>query len=649
MSISIRIRPIGFFLSFLLASVAIAQDGVSTAGAARARYLGNLGLIPAAREVAVEDFVNYHRHEIGRPKAGEAVALDLRWGSNKVSSSKEAVLQVGLSTALAHDRKQLRPLNLSLVIDKSGSMGEANKLVRVKSALLTLMNQLRPTDTLSIIAFDSEAEVVLSASRVGDREAAKSIIQRIEPGSTTNINAGLMLGYQEALKNFSKEATNRVILLTDGIANRGVTNPDEIAKASLGYNDRGVDLSTIGVGLDLNKDLLSTLAKSGRGLFHFVADSEDIDKVFAKEAQSLLSPVASEPNLEIEYGPGLELEKVYGYEPKIGGNSVKIKLDTMNSGMTEVVLLRFKTRGEKLSALPVKVRLSYYDLDGNKTVETTQKVTVNAGGGSDMLQDSSVAKNYSIAVLAQSIRDMATACEAKKYREAEAILNTAIEKTSKRYPNLDDEDIKRTLAIAQKYQEALQKENLTNGERDGVQTNEDNLIQNGDFSLGNWGFTSPGLAYTDPTENSLWPAGYTVAPRFNSPHLHRLVSAEEFTAVKRPKGNEQVLFANAGGTEAMVIWTAQVTCKPNTTYRISFQSISLTPGREWIPTFEIRINGERSEPQIAGAGVYGEVSMKWDSKKAKTATISIVRMPIPHGGGLIGISNIEMIKKPVIL
>src|SRR5918911_4917824 len=136
-----------------------------------------------------------------------------------------------------------------------------------------------------------------------------------------------MLGYQEALKNYRKDATNRVVLLTDGIANQGVTNPAQIAQDSLSFNDRGVDLSTIGVGLDLNKDLLRQLAKSGRGLFHFVADAQDIDKVFLKEVQSLVAPVASEPNLEVEYDHRLELAQVYGYEPERTPGGLKIKLD----------------------------------------------------------------------------------------------------------------------------------------------------------------------------------------------------------------------------------------------------------------------------------------------------------------------------------
>lgn len=460
-----RTRSLPLCLTLLclgLAGVGFAQDGVSTAGAARARYLSGMGMIPSSREVVVEDFVNYHRHEIGRPKAGEAVGLDVRWDRDGVVRNGEVVLQVGLSTALANDRQQLRPLNLSLVIDKSGSMGETNKLTRVKSALLTLVSQLRTTDVLSIVVFDSEAQVLLPAQRLSEGSGIQSLIRGIQPGSTTNLNAGLVLGYQEALKHYSKAATNRVILLTDGIANQGVTEPERIAQGSLSFNDRGIDLSTIGVGLDLNKDLLRTLAKSGRGLFHFVANSADIEKVFVKELQSLISPVASEPNLEIEYSPRLKLKKVYGYEPRLGESSATIKLDTMNSGMTQVILLRFTPRAgtPDRSRLPVTVRLRYHDLDRGKEVEISQKSLVTLMNHSrERTEDSSVIKNCSIALLAQAIRDMAAACEGHRYSEAESLLCAAIAKTTRRYPNLEDEDIKRTLSIAQKYQEVLRKEN----------------------------------------------------------------------------------------------------------------------------------------------------------------------------------------------
>jgi Ca-activated chloride channel family protein len=459
-----KIFPGLLFLFLALTNAALAQDGRSTAAAARTRYLSEAGLVPSSREVAVEDFINYHRHEIGRPKAGEAVALDVRWGNDQAfGAGYEAVLQVGFSTALAKDRQELRPINLALVIDKSGSMADSDKMSRVKSALLALVSRLRDADTLSIVVFDTDAQVLLPAQGVMDRGIIKQSIQRIEPGGSTNIHAGLMLGYQEARKNYRRDETNRVILLTDGIANRGVTDPGKIAQDSLRFNDEGIDLATIGVGLDLNQDLLRQLAQSGRGLFHFVADAQDIEKVFIDELQSLISPVAYEPNVEIAYDPGLELTRVYGYQPELRKGEVKIKLDNMNHSLTEVVLLRFRL-GERRaipSRLPVKVRLSYYDLERKKQIIKIQEafLTVIDGSPGDLLKDPEVGKNYSIALLAQAIRDMAEACEARRFQEAENLLTNAIDKTFQRYPNLEDRDIARTLSIARKYRNNLKQYN----------------------------------------------------------------------------------------------------------------------------------------------------------------------------------------------
>jgi Ca-activated chloride channel family protein len=209
--------PAGFklILSLLLlfgamTDAALAQqEGASSAAASRARYLSEIGSLPASREVAVEEFINYHRHQIGRPKAGEAVALDVRWGNDQAPGpGHEAVLQIGFSTALATDRQQLRPANLALVIDKSGSMADADKISRVKSALLALVSQLRDTDTLSIVVFDTDAQVILPARSLADRGYIRQLIRDVAPGGATNIHSGLMLGYQEVRRNYRKGATN---------------------------------------------------------------------------------------------------------------------------------------------------------------------------------------------------------------------------------------------------------------------------------------------------------------------------------------------------------------------------------------------------------------------------------------------------------
>jgi Mg-chelatase subunit ChlD len=452
-----------FLLMLSLGIIATAQEGVSSASASRTRYMAETGLLPPSSEVAVEEFVNYYRHRLATPKADEAVAMDVRWGNNMVSAAQpEAVLQIGFTTSAVSDRTDLRPLNLVLVIDRSGSMSAEDKMSRVKQSLLTMISQLRADDVVSIVVFDSSAQVLLPGRRIGDGAAIKQVIKQIEPGASTNLHSGLMLGYGEARKNFRADATNRVILLTDGIANTGVTDPQQIVKDSLPFNEAGIDLSTIGVGVDLDKDLLSQLAKGGRGLFHFVADAQDIEKVFVKEVQSLISPVARRVQLEINYDPDLELAQLYGYEPQHTSTRINLKLDDMNQGLTEVVLMRFKVKREKAARqrFPVRVRLSYYDLEQKREIvkeEDTFLTVTNSP--SEMLKDQEVRKNFTVAQLAQGIYEMAMAWENKSYQRAESIASAALNKAYERYPNLEDKDILYTLNIIEKYQETVRKHN----------------------------------------------------------------------------------------------------------------------------------------------------------------------------------------------
>ena len=408
-------------------------------------------------EIAVEEFVNYHKHRLPLPKAGQAVAMDTRWGNSEISpSQREAVLQIGFTTAEVNERTDLRPLNLVLVIDKSGSMAEHDKMSRVKDSLRTMLNKLRSDDVISIVAFDTQAQVLYPARTIGDGIDLRRAIDCLEPDGWTNLHGGLMLGYAEARKHFRADATNRVILLTDGIANRGVVEPARIAAESARYNEKGIDLSTIGVGLELNNDLLRTLARSGRGLYHFISDYKDIDKVFVNEVQSLISSVAKTVQVKIEYGPGLQVEKIYGYSPRFAKGTASVTLDDMNNGLTQVVMAKFRTDSLK-STLPVKVRLSYYDVRRKCLVEEVQDLyLVPAERDScELLTDVEVKKNYTIAELADSLFTMAGLARSGHYSQAQNVLDTSVSAAYQRYPHMEDEDIRFILDIVEGYRRDL--------------------------------------------------------------------------------------------------------------------------------------------------------------------------------------------------
>jgi hypothetical protein len=192
-----------------------------------------------------------------------------------------------------------------------------------------------------------------------------------------------------------------------------------------------------------------------------VAAVQAIEKVFVDELQSLISPVAYEPRLEIDYDPDLELIRLFGYQPELRRSGATLKLDNMNQGLTQVVLLRFRLAGRRTisSRLPVKIRFTYYDLEQKRQITKTQEsfLSVKPDGVGDMLKDPEVGKNYSIALLAQAIREMAEACETHRFQEAENLITATIEKTYRSYPNLEDPDIRRTLLIARNYQDNLRK------------------------------------------------------------------------------------------------------------------------------------------------------------------------------------------------
>jgi uncharacterized protein YegL len=463
---------------FSMSVSVIAQQGTSSSSVMRSRAMSK-GTTPNQPTpnyyepqpiftppdfIVVDEFVNFHKHNLPMPKAGQSVAMDVRWGNKQVSfSNAEAILQIGFTTPHFDSNKELKPLNLVLVIDKSGSMSDGDKMPRVKQALLTMVNQLRPNDIVSIVVFDSYAEVLVPAEKVGNGEKLRRAIACLEPGSSTNLHAGLMLGYREALKNFNREGANRVILLTDGIANTGVTDPQQISRESLKCNQEGIDLSTIGVGLSLDKNLLQTLAKSGRGLFHFVADTQDIEKVFVSEYQSLVSPVAREVELKVDYDSSLELDEIYGYEPQYKSHGVTIPIDDMNNGLTQVVLMKFKARDKGENN--VRVKLSYFDIDKNKRVEETKESSLTASDkkSCDMLADKEVRKNYTIALLAQGLYNMTGACKTGNYKRAEACLNEALNEAYSNFPKMNDKDIQYTLDIAERYRDQLKDFNKRRG------------------------------------------------------------------------------------------------------------------------------------------------------------------------------------------
>lgn len=457
-----------FARNFSLVMIAVAFVGTTTSNVS-AQYgvssssvsMFRAGLIPHPDSIVIEDFFNFHKHAIPIPTNGDTIGLDLRWGTDLATGqTREAYLQVGLATRHYDENAHIPPLNLSLVIDRSGSMS-GERIEKVKQALLSFVHELREVDRVSIVTFSETATPLVDSQEVDDVRRIRDAIDSIVAEGSTNICDGLMLGYKQVAEHYDENRTNRVILLTDGLANRGVTDSEEISALSKEFNDQGIDLSTIGVGTDFNYRLMRQLARTGRGLIHFVADEKDIEKVFENELQSLLTQAARQVTVEIEFGKGIVIDHAYGYSPQYGEGKLTYSLDNLNAGATQVLPIRFSVSEDlqEDADIPVSATVRYYDVATHSRVEHEASGALRYRHSNELtidpLTDTDVRRTISIADTAEGFKDTSRHVEAEEYPKAKLRIDQALAQARQRYPMAIDDEVARVLGMGDQYQKAL--------------------------------------------------------------------------------------------------------------------------------------------------------------------------------------------------
>lgn len=427
------------------------QAGYSNASLGMGKSSSRYAPIPQSKSIFVEEYFNYRRHALPTPKGSETVKLDMRWGSDATTKDGDALLQIGITTARLKEA-EIPPVNLCIVLDRSGSM-QGDRIRDTREATKELVSRLRPQDRVSVVLFDNTADILVPSQLVTNKAAIIQLLDGVVERGGTNLNAGLQLGYKEVAAHYGDFGANKIVFLTDAIANLGITDPmDMLREAGIYQKQMQIDLTMIGVGSDFNAELSRVLTAKGHSI-HFIMDSRDIKKIFIDELESLLSPIGREVELVIEWDEDLDLQYFYGYSPKSATRQMTIPINNMNSGLTQIALADFRLKDRKGE---VRARLSWKDALSQQPLTTSASVSIKKGDAPNVTaNDTDVKMNFDIAKMAKAMHEAAQLFENKKPKEAEKMLADAVAQIKADYPTMHD-DIKIVFDILNGYNTNMQ-------------------------------------------------------------------------------------------------------------------------------------------------------------------------------------------------
>ena len=273
---------------------------------------------------------------------GDRVRLEASLSNDYVlaGSSSELGLLMDL-TASPVPGATREPMAIAVVLDRSGSMA-GDKIRQARRAAKALVRRLSDDDRLAIITYATDYLVDLPLTPVrGQRSHIQRIIDDIQDGGGTNLSGGLQAGL-DALRRAQDARIRRLILLSDGNANHGVIDPTVIAQIAADARLRGVTISTLGVGLDFNEDLMTLIAQSGAGGYYYARNAGAIAAAFEKELSGLTSIVARQVEVGLELLPGVSVKEVFGYRTELRGGRLVIPVGDLAGADRRRIMVRLE-------------------------------------------------------------------------------------------------------------------------------------------------------------------------------------------------------------------------------------------------------------------------------------------------------------------
>lgn len=266
-------------------------------------------------------------------------------------------------------------LNLSLVLDRSGSM-EGQKMIRAREAAMFCVDQMLPTDRLSVVTFDDQIEVLFASEPVANKQAMKDLISRVTARNSTALHEAWVRGGLTVSEHMVDQGINRVVLITDGLANVGITNTDEIVTQAMGLFQRGVSTSTIGIGADFNEDLLMPMAQAAGGNAWHVVEPDDMQHIFQIELEGLIAQFAHTVSLSLIPADGVRVvDALNDFDLTETG---RYRLPNLQSGSPLDIVVQLKVGAEEIGTQMrlLDLRLGFTPQDAKNAEVLKQAHTV---------------------------------------------------------------------------------------------------------------------------------------------------------------------------------------------------------------------------------------------------------------------------------
>jgi Ca-activated chloride channel family protein len=340
---------------------------------------------------------------------------------------ERVVVKVGLKGLTVPVMRERIPLNLAIVLDKSGSMGSDYKIENARQGAIEVIERLGRDDILSVVVYDNYPRVVIPARRVGDKDALIETISGIYAGGQTALYGGVTMGAAQVRMHMSRDYINRIILLSDGLANVGPQSTWDLARLGCDLSEDGITVTTIGVGLDYNEDLMTALAARSGGNAYFASAGHELPRIFTEEIGEAMSVMARDVRIRVWCPDEVKPIGVLGRQGELKGQTMSVTVGELYGKNDKFALFEVEVpeneAGEELTIAEISVE--YDDPHSKERVEDKRIVKVTYDESEEVVeerQNTEIVKDAALNRTSEVKREAVKLADKGDYEAAAALI-----------------------------------------------------------------------------------------------------------------------------------------------------------------------------------------------------------------------------------